>query len=99
MILEVTVPLWRDPLRHILFRFCVHGRLTRIDYFRVALNLIMIARLSANVCVMKISFHSYANKINFHMKSFAHSLAFMVRFTATRKWPIDFVKKKMVFAP
>ena len=41
------------------------------------------------VFVMKISFHSYANKTNFHMKSFALSLAFMVRFTATRKWPID----------
>ena len=37
---------------------------------------------------MKISFHSYANKTNFHMKSFALSLAFIVRFTATRKWPI-----------
>ena len=40
------------------------------------------------VFVMKISFHSYANKTNFHMKSFALSLAFIVRFTATRKWPI-----------
>ena len=40
------------------------------------------------VFVMKISFHSYANKCNFHMKSFALSLAFIVRFTATRKWPI-----------
>ena len=37
---------------------------------------------------MKISFHSYANKTNFHMKTFALSLAFIVRFTATRKWPI-----------
>ena len=39
--------------------------------------------------VMEISFHSYANKPNFHMESFARSLAFIVRFTATRKWPID----------
>ena len=39
--------------------------------------------------VMKVSFHSYANKPNFHMLSFARSLAFIVRFTATRKWPID----------
>ena len=39
------------------------------------------------VFVMKISFHSYANKTNFHMKSFALSLAFIMRFTATRKWP------------
>ena len=37
---------------------------------------------------MKVSFHSYANKTNFHMKTFALSLAFIVRFTATRKWPI-----------
>ena len=40
------------------------------------------------VFVMKISFHSYANKTNFHMKSFALSLAFIVRFRATRKWLI-----------
>ena len=38
--------------------------------------------------VMKISFHSYANKTNFHLKSFALSFAFIVRFTANRKWPI-----------
>ena len=41
------------------------------------------------VFVTKISFHSYANKTNFHMKCFALSLAFIVRFTATRKWPIQ----------
>ena len=41
------------------------------------------------VFVMKISFHSYENITNFHMKSFALSLAFIVRFSATRKWPID----------
>ena len=41
----------------------------------------------SKVFVMKISFHSYANKTNFHKKSFALSLAFIVRFTATRKWP------------
>ena len=40
------------------------------------------------VFVMKISFHSYANKTYFHMKSFALSLAFVVRFKVTRKWPI-----------
>ena len=40
------------------------------------------------VFVMKISFHSYANKTNFYTKSFALSLAFIVRLTATRKWPI-----------
>ena len=38
---------------------------------------------------MKISFHSYANKTNFHVRSFALNLAFMARFTATWKWPIE----------
>ena len=38
--------------------------------------------------VMKIRFHSNANKTNFHMESFALSLAFIVSFTASRKWPI-----------
>ena len=42
------------------------------------------------VFVMKIIFHSYANKTNFHTKSFAPSLAFIVRFTATWKWPIHY---------
>ena len=41
------------------------------------------------VFVVKISFHSYANKTNFRMKIFPLSLAFIVRFTATRKWPIE----------
>ena len=40
------------------------------------------------VFIMKISFHSYANKTNFQMKSFAFSLAFIMRFAATPKWPI-----------
>ena len=39
----------------------------------------MKARLSA-----KISFHSHASKTNFDIKSFVLSLAFIVRFTATR---------------
>ena len=47
------------------------------------------SEVKCKVFVMKISFHSYANKANFHMKSFALSLAFIVRFTATRKWPIE----------
>ena len=34
------------------------------------------------VFIMKISFHSYANKTNFHMK------ALPMRFKATQKWPI-----------
>ena len=37
---------------------------------------------------MKISFHSDAKKTNFHLKNLALSLAFIVRFTPTRKWPI-----------
>ena len=41
------------------------------------------------VFIMKISFHSYAKKTHMlHMKSFALSLAFITRFTATRKWLI-----------
>ena len=47
------------------------------------------SEVKCKVFVMKISFHSSVNKTNFHMKSFALSLAFIVRFTATRKWPIE----------
>ena len=43
---------------------------------------------SCTVLILKISFHSHANKTNFHMKSFALSLAFVMRLKATRKWPI-----------
>ena len=43
---------------------------------------------TCKVFVMKISFHSYANKTNFHMKSFAPGLAFIARLKAARKWPI-----------
>ena len=39
---------------------------------------------------MTIRFPSCANKTNFHMKSLALSLAFIMRFTATREWPIQF---------
>ena len=46
------------------------------------------------VFVMTISFHSYAKKTNFQMKSFALSLAFIARFTATRKWPVVVVVAK-----
>ena len=37
---------------------------------------------------MKISFHSYANKIILYLKSFALSVAFIMRLTATWNWPI-----------
>ena len=36
---------------------------------------------------MKISFHLYANKTYFHMKSFALSHASIMRLDATRNWP------------
>ena len=49
-----------------------------IGHLRVVLNI-----------VMKISLHSNANNTNFYMKSFELSLAFIMRFTATRKWPIQ----------
>ena len=41
------------------------------------------------VFIMKISCHSSAEKITFYMKSLVLSLAFIMRFTATRKWPIS----------
>ena len=40
------------------------------------------------VFIMEISFRSYDDKTNFYMKNFALSLAFIMRFTATRKYPI-----------
>ena len=40
---------------------------------------------------MKISFHSYANTINFHMKSFALSLAFILRFKQLGNGLLGFV--------
>ena len=54
-------------------------------------------RLSAKFNIMKIGFHSYAKNNNFHMKNFAFSLTFRMRFIATRKWPIkeaDHLKQK-----
>ena len=39
--------------------------------------------------VTALSFHSNANKTNCKMKSFALTLAFAMRFKATRKWPIS----------
>ena len=64
--------------------------------FRVTLNLIMKASLSASFCYENW-FCSNANKANFPIKSFALSLAFIIRFITTRKWPIELTKteKKM----
>ena len=42
-------------------------------------------KAKCKVIILQIRYHSYAN---FHMKSFAFSLTFMTRFTATRKKPI-----------
>ena len=52
------------------------------------MNLIMKVKLSAKFLLF---IHSYANKTNFHMKAFALSLAFIMRFTVTRKWPIAII--------
>ena len=41
-----------------------------MGHLRVALNLTVKARLDAWFFIMKISFHSYADKISFHMKRF-----------------------------
>ena len=41
------------------------------------------------VFIVKISCFSHANKTNLHMKSFPLSLAFIMRFTATQKLPIN----------
>ena len=41
---------------------------------------------------MKISFACIWMKTNFHNKNFALSLVFIMRFTATRKWPILYYK-------
>ena len=46
---------------------------------------------------MKISFHSFANKTNFHVKNFALSLALIMKFTATQKWPIRIVTAPLAF--
>ena len=40
------------------------------------------------VFIVKINFHSYANKINFHMESFARKPRFHNEVTTTRKWTI-----------
>ena len=52
------------------------------------MNLIMKARLSAKLFHMKISCVCISMKTNVHNKNVALSLAFIMRFKATRKWPI-----------
>ena len=61
-------------------------------HFRVVLNLIMKMRLSTKFFIMKsIGFDSYAKNTDFNLKSFALSLAFIMRSTANRKWPVIIV--------
>ena len=43
------------------------------------------SEVNCKAFIVKLSVHSYANKTNFHMKSFALSLAFIMRFKATWK--------------
>ena len=57
-------------------------------HFQIAVNLIMKARLSAKAFHMKISFVCIWMKTSFHNKNFAPSLAFIMRFKTTWKWPI-----------
>ena len=45
------------------------------------LNRSIPSEAKCKVFIGKISFHSYANKTDFHRKSFALSLAFIMRFT------------------
>ena len=59
--------------------------MNRISHFRVALNLIIKYEAKYKVFIMKISFHSYADKSTFLMKRFALSLAFIMRLTSTQK--------------
>ena len=67
---------------------CLSSSYSLIGHFRVAVNLIMIARLQCKAFHTKISFVCIWMKTNFQMKSFALSLAFVMRFIATRKWSI-----------
>ena len=60
-----------------------------MDHFRVAVNLTMTARLSAKLFRWKLVLFAYEWKLNFHSKNFALSLAFTMRFKATRKWSIE----------
>ena len=40
----------------------------------------------------KLVFIHMQRKVNFHKKCFALSLAFIIRFEATRKWPIVVIR-------
>ena len=55
----------------------------------------MKVRLSAKLFIWKFCFLCVWVKTNFHIKNFALSLAFIMRFKATRKWSIVFVTFEM----
>ena len=55
-----------------------------IGHIRVAVNFPMKARLSTKLFIWKLVLFAW----NFRNKNFALSLAFIMRFKATRKWPI-----------
>ena len=59
---------------------------TMIGHFRVAVNLITKARLTAKLFTWKLVCLRM-NENSFRYKSFAQSLAFIMRFKATQKWP------------
>ena len=46
---------------------------------------------------MKISFHLYPNKTNFHMKSFVLSFAFLIRFREIQNWLINNIVFIIIF--
>ena len=52
------------------------------------MNLIMKVRQSAKLFIGKFVLFAYELKTHFHNKSFALSLAFIMRFKVTQKWPI-----------
>ena len=66
----------------------VQSALVGIGHFRVAVNLIIKARLRAKFLLWKLVFIHMQTKLIFIWKAFALSLAFIMRLTATRKWPI-----------
>ena len=74
------------PLYHLKYEW------KPIDHFRVALNLIIKARLSAKFLLWKSVFMHMQTKLLFHFESFSLSLVFIMRFAATQNWPIILIK-------
>ena len=79
----------KEPFKHATMLFC--GLVIALTgNFRVALDLIIKEKLSAKFLLGKLVFIHVQTKVTY-MKSFALSLAFIMRFTATQKWPIEAV--------